>query len=534
LTVNSDVTLTFNTSQNGANYGGDAGRCEMVIQNGGTLSLGSNATLTSAGTWGGVYQYPGGNISLGNGSTISNARFGIFYHGNGTFSCSGPAYITDCTVDGIRITDCSITIGGTWLTDCYNGISCVGVNSVPILYGVCINGSSSQFGLVSCAYAVPDLMSSVLGPDISSHKIYVYQYGSLDIDYKSNDIYDTSPSYGVYIGSNCPTIYARQNYWGTNQPYVAANLFYDPSKITDWSNYSEDPYHPGWLSKAVAQVLAETDDLFRRGHDNELAGAFGDAIENYNEILTKSRDERTRVKALRYMYAATEKNGSEYDGVREKIIREIRDVGPLNKVILRYLLNDILVKEGKYEEAVGKFLKLGQKYKGSSMEIDALVMVAMIQGLYLGDKVQAEKYADMARALNPGHPTLLDAYASAGIAYEPWENENKYAELKEDFGIYDAPQPEEKASITNEDFVTLETNLFNPSTSIIYSIKEPSQVKLDVFSINGQKVATLVDGYMSAGVHTAKFDGSRFASGVYFYRFESGSFNTKGKMLLVK
>jgi hypothetical protein len=53
-------------------------------------------------------------------------------------------------------------------------------------------------------------------------------------------------------------------------------------------------------------------------------------------------------------------------------------------------------------------------------------------------------------------------------------------------------------------------------------------------SINGQKVATLVDGPMSAGAHSVKFNGSRYASGVYFYRFESAGMNRTGKMLLLK
>jgi hypothetical protein len=59
-------------------------------------------------------------------------------------------------------------------------------------------------------------------------------------------------------------------------------------------------------------------------------------------------------------------------------------------------------------------------------------------------------------------------------------------------------------------------------------------VKLTVYAVNGQKVATLVDGPVSAGSHAVKFDGSRFASGVYFYRFESAGLNKSGKMLLLK
>lgn len=77
-------------------------------------------------------------------------------------------------------------------------------------------------------------------------------------------------------------------------------------------------------------------------------------------------------------------------------------------------------------------------------------------------------------------------------------------------------------------------NPFNPLTTISYSINNPSHVRLSIYSITGQKVATLMNGLVSAGVQSATFDGSQFTSGVYFYRFESAGLNKSGKMLLLK
>lgn len=254
----------------------------------------------------------------------------------------------------------------------------------------------------------------------------------------------------------------------------------------------------------------------------------------YNDILSKSGNAGIRMKALRYLYAATEKKGTSFNDVREKMNREIITAGPMNKIILQYLLYDILVKERKFDEAVGKFLELGNLYKGSSVEVDALVKAAMIYGLNLGDKAQARKYADMAKSLNPGHPTLLDAYAAAGISYEPWKYENKYAELREDFAAYDAPRPKEKIAVTDGEYVTVTPNPANPITTITYSIKNPSNVQLSIYSANGQKVATLVNGPMSAGTHSVTFNGAKLASGVYVYRFESAGLAKTGKLLLLK
>jgi hypothetical protein len=47
-------------------------------------------------------------------------------------------------------------------------------------------------------------------------------------------------------------------------------------------------------------------------------------------------------------------------------------------------------------------------------------------------------------------------------------------------------------------------------------------------------MTTMNLGRMDAGKHTVSFNGSEFASGVYFYRLESGSFTATRKMLLLK
>ncbi len=77
-------------------------------------------------------------------------------------------------------------------------------------------------------------------------------------------------------------------------------------------------------------------------------------------------------------------------------------------------------------------------------------------------------------------------------------------------------------------------NPFNPSTKISFSIPQNSEVTLSVFNVLGQKVKTLVQGFMEAGKHTINFDASEFNSGIYFYRLESGNFSEVRKMTLLK
>jgi len=77
-------------------------------------------------------------------------------------------------------------------------------------------------------------------------------------------------------------------------------------------------------------------------------------------------------------------------------------------------------------------------------------------------------------------------------------------------------------------------NPFNPSTNISFTLGASSSVKLEVYNLLGQKVATVVNGFLFAGSHTYQFDASKLASGVYIYRLEAGSFTKTMKMVLMK
>ena len=77
-------------------------------------------------------------------------------------------------------------------------------------------------------------------------------------------------------------------------------------------------------------------------------------------------------------------------------------------------------------------------------------------------------------------------------------------------------------------------NPFNPTTSINFNLAKASQVELDVYNVMGQKVATLVNGKLSAGIHTATWDASAMSSGVYFYTLKADNQTKTYKMMLMK
>jgi len=82
-------------------------------------------------------------------------------------------------------------------------------------------------------------------------------------------------------------------------------------------------------------------------------------------------------------------------------------------------------------------------------------------------------------------------------------------------------------------------NPFNPSTEIKYQIPTAGLVSIKVFDILGREVETLVNDTKEAGYYSTKFDGSKFASGVYFARLIVKTTNSKPvvktiKMLMTK
>ena len=82
-------------------------------------------------------------------------------------------------------------------------------------------------------------------------------------------------------------------------------------------------------------------------------------------------------------------------------------------------------------------------------------------------------------------------------------------------------------------------NPFNPATVISYQLSVVSDVKLTIYNLLGEKVATLVDARQNAGRHQVRWDGRDrsgrpVSSGVYIYRLKAGEFQQSRKMILLR
>jgi hypothetical protein len=77
-------------------------------------------------------------------------------------------------------------------------------------------------------------------------------------------------------------------------------------------------------------------------------------------------------------------------------------------------------------------------------------------------------------------------------------------------------------------------NPFNPVTHLEFGISKLGFVSLKVFDIIGREVKILINEIKPAGSYKVEFDGSNFASGVYFYRLEASDFVQTKRMVLIK
>ena len=142
-------------------------------------------------------------------------------------------------------------------------------------------------------------------------------------------------------------------------------------------------------------------------------------------------------------------------------------------------------------------------------------------------------------------PTFsLDQYAAKAVAYGIVMG-NSLAELQTNADTMEAIYNSKIATSVNDSYpdktipkdYALHQNFpnpFNPTTVISYDLPVTGTVLLKVYDLLGREAATLVNQEQEPGRYSVPFDGSKYTSGIYFYKLQSGMYSQVKKMLLVK
>jgi enterochelin esterase family protein len=77
-------------------------------------------------------------------------------------------------------------------------------------------------------------------------------------------------------------------------------------------------------------------------------------------------------------------------------------------------------------------------------------------------------------------------------------------------------------------------NPFNPTTNFQFSIANSQLTILKVYDLLGREVETLVNEVLNPGTYTVKWDASKYSSGMYLYRLQTGSYSVTKKLVMVR
>jgi len=116
--------------------------------------------------------------------------------------------------------------------------------------------------------------------------------------------------------------------------------------------------------------------------------------------------------------------------------------------------------------------------------------------------------------------TNYDIYLVPGETVDITENE--IIDYVSDITLYNYPNP------------------FNPEVNISFSTTEITEItEINIYNVKGQKVKTLINEVLTAGVHSIIWHGEnernqQVGSGVYFYQLKAGDVIETRKMMLIK
>ncbi|HRZ96623.1 MAG TPA: lamin tail domain-containing protein, partial [Paludibacter sp.] len=146
-----------------------------------------------------------------------------------------------------------------------------------------------------------------------------------------------------------------------------------------------------------------------------------------------------------------------------------------------------------------------------------------------------EKVIDFSYGTSENWPTPPDGtgYSLVPVVYNPKNNQANASDWRTSYKIGGSPGTDDiplsaipEIPVTSKNGVLLAQNYPNPfagKTYIDYSIPENAYVELSVYNLTGQKITTLVNSTLSAGLHQTEWNGcdrnnKLVPEGIYFYR----------------
>jgi photosystem II stability/assembly factor-like uncharacterized protein len=309
----------------------------------------------------------------------------------------------------------------------------------------------------------------------------------------------------------------KANIFGLNSN-VETEISADPPQplIVDYGNGVFDTIK---VSTANIQVQADMAAYFL-ATKQALQSNFTDAINSYKQVIQNYRDSTCAIEAMKKILYCTVRmhaDTSAYTDLRNYYL-SLASAGGADtafKGTAAELSRKCLVRKLELQNAIGEYENVVQHSTNHSDSVSAeinIIEVYMLMASGGGDS----KFTGRLGYLKP-----LNALDGLRMIKEKLYNltgQTRNVEIPKQFSLsQNYPNP------------------FNPVTKIKYALPNPVKVNIKIYDILGRLVKTLVnDEFKDAGFYEVTFDGSNFASGVYFYRIEAGKFVQSKKMVILK
>ena len=157
------------------------------------------------------------------------------------------------------------------------------------------------------------------------------------------------------------------------------------------------------------------------------------------------------------------------------------------------------------------------------------------------------EWTELQDAFIPGHGTTIEpqsyTWTNTGVPQGTYEYRLRMVDYDGSVSYSNVVRLEIKGPLSTPDGTAVPgtfslsqnyPNPFNPTTKIGFMLQVSGPASLKVFNAIGQEVATLVSGDLTAGFHSAEFNGTNLSSGVYYYRLQSSDKVEVKRMVLTK
>jgi len=473
------------------------------------------------------------SINSKNGIAIYGTGYDSYIDGTLTISNSTTPFIYGIRTNMFCMNNCTVSPQIT-------GMYIYGVNedgSFEVL-----NSSYCYLESISIIYS-PDAISSMISSSTGELSLSEFEYHERGINFTTSSDYDIDNTIfcqndlDIYTDAGSYAYTSDCTFSGTPaSSYVYGNVSIVNASACGLTKRSEvaiseetiqtdsaleqykklrDLYHN--LNKEIKTELKAKKSFDKTNYSNE----FSNIITESKSFVTANDSSVFTATAVN-LAASCYKQFEDYEGMKTFLteIMENKSLGNSQDYAKRYMIDYYNYKQD-YKTALSiadEILK--NKTAREDLLCDVLFSKGLVYEYFLNNKDEAvdeyekilNEYAD-----NPFATIAKQQLKQLGATVD--DNTPKIASNQEnpsEFSISNHPNP------------------FNPSTTISYTLPEAGAVQIKIYDILGREVAKLVDEQKSAGKYTVQWNGSNYASGIYFYSVTFNNQRLYKKMLMIK